>query len=115
MPLRGFLHRVKKEEVLDDDVDYIELDGTEQGGDGHLKIRITTLNDFSDTEVIQQMLRDKNIVFVKIKALKEKDMTELKRSVDRLRKTCVALDGDIAGVDEDYLIVTPNGVRVHRS
>ncbi len=115
MPLRGFLHRVRKEEVMDDDIDYIELDGTEHAGDGHQKIRIATLNDFADTDMIQQMLREGSIVFIKIRALKEKDMTELKRAVDRLRKTCVALEGDIAGIDEDYLVVTPNSVRVHRS
>ncbi|MCK4967922.1 MAG: cell division protein SepF [Candidatus Aenigmarchaeota archaeon] len=114
MPLRGFLHRVKKEELPADDIDYIELDGTEAAGDGSQKIRIATLNEFADTEMIQQMLREGSIVFVKIRALKDKDMTELKRSVDRLRKTCVALEGDIAGIDEDYLVITPNGVRVHR-
>ena len=51
---------------------------------------------------------------MKIKVLKEKDMSELKRAIDRLRKTCVAIDGDIAGVDDDFIVLTPPGVKIHR-
>ncbi len=113
MPIRGFLSRTKEPEY--EDFDYIEVDEDvvhEEGG--KLLIKVRTLSEFKDVEVIQQDVRSGNIVFVKIKPLKERDMMELKRAIDKLRKTCVALDGDIAGVDEDYIVVTPAGVRVHR-
>ncbi|NPA38784.1 MAG: cell division protein SepF, partial [Candidatus Nanohaloarchaeota archaeon] len=29
--------------------------------------------------------------------------------------TVMSLEGDIAGVDEDYIILTPEGVRISRS
>ena len=113
MPIRGFLS--KEKDVEYNDFDYIEIDesATPQN-EGHLKIKVKTLNDFKDVEEVQQELRQGNIIFVKIKPLKDRDMLELKRAIDKLRKTCVAVNGDIAGIDEDYIVVTPEGVVIHR-
>ena len=41
-------------------------------------------------------------------------LIELKRAVDKLKKTCVAMDGDIIGVDEDFLVLTPNYAKIWR-
>ena len=46
--------------------------------------------------------------------MRERDISELKRSVDRIRKTCMAMGGDIVGVDEDFLIVCPSYARIYR-
>lgn len=114
MPVRGFLERFKKDESTGDDVDYIEIDNLDDKSDGKFLIKIRTLGDFADTEAIQNDIRQNNIIFVKIKPLKDKDITELKRAVDRLRKTCLAINGDIAGIDEDFLVITPEAVKIHR-
>ena len=113
MPIRGFLSKSREYEL--DEMDYIEVDeSATERKDGHLKIKVKTLNEFRDVEDVQQELRNGNIVFVKIKPLRDRDMMELKRAIDKLRKTCVAVDGDIAGIDEDYVVVTPEGVVIHR-
>ncbi len=116
MPIKGFLEKIKGSSPVEeeDDVDYIELESSDAQNDGKLQIKIESLTEFADTERIQSALREGCIVWVKIKPLKEKDMAELKRSVDRLRKTCVAVNGDIAGIDEDFLILTPEKVTIHR-
>ena len=49
-----------------------------------------------------------------IKGLKEKDMTELKRAIERIRKTCLAINGDIAGVSDEWVIICPEFAKVHR-
>ncbi len=113
MPIRGFLSRTKEPEF--EVFDYIEIDeDTVHDEGGKLLIKVRTLSEFKDVELIQQDVRSGNVVFVRIKPLKERDIMELKRAIDKLKKTCVALDGDIAGIDEDYIVVTPPGVRVHR-
>ena len=115
MVLRGILNKKTSEDLMSEQVDYVELEGmTEKSGSGKF-IKIVTLNDFSDVEIIQRELRNGNIVWVRIKPLKDKDMIELKRAIDRLKKTCIAVNGDIAGVDEDYLILSPEGVKIHRA
>lgn len=106
----------KKEEQKEEEPkeEYLEIDTSVLGREQKISIRIENLRDFSDTDRIQQMLRDGNVVFLRIRNLREEDISELKRAVDKLKKTCTAMNGDIVGVDEDFLIITPSFVRVYR-
>ncbi|MFQ6020942.1 MAG: cell division protein SepF [Candidatus Aenigmatarchaeota archaeon] len=95
--------------------EFIELDTTEvETPTGKIPIRVDKIEDFSDSDRIQKKIREGSIVLVKIKKLKEKDLSELKRAIDKLRKTCIAMNGDIAGIDEDWIIVTPQFAHVAR-
>jgi SepF-like predicted cell division protein (DUF552 family) len=97
-----------------EDDEYVELDAITDDGERNVKIRVATLNEFGDVERVQTLLRENNIVWVKIKPLKDKDMTDLKRAIDRLKKTISAINGDIAGIDEDWIVACPSFARVHR-
>ena len=62
------------------------------------------------------MLREGyTIALVNIKPLKDKDLVELKRAINKLKKTCDAIRGDIAGFGDDYIIVTPSFARIYRT
>lgn len=95
--------------------EFIELDTQDvETPTGKVPIKVDKLEDFSDTDRIQKQIRDGNIVLVKIKALRGKDISELKRAIDKLRKTCIATNGDIAGIDEDWIILCPNYAHIAR-
>jgi SepF-like predicted cell division protein (DUF552 family) len=94
--------------------EFLEIDTSALAEEKKISVRIENLKDFSDTDRIQQMLRDGNVIFLRIRDLRESDISELKRAVDRLKKTCAAMNGDIVGVDEDFLIITPSFARVYR-
>lgn len=94
--------------------DFVELEPTHFDEKVGVTVKIDNLSSYADTDRIQTMLRNGNVVFLKIKDLRERDINELKRSVDKLRKTCSAMNGDIVGVDEDYLIITPSFARIFR-
>lgn len=95
--------------------EFIELDtGEVETPSGKIPIKVDKLEDFSDTDRIQKTMREGAIVLVKIKALRNKDISELKRAIDKLRKTCIAMNGDIAGIDEDFIIITPSFAHVAR-
>ena len=81
---------------------------------GSIGIKVEMLSDFADTERVLRAVRDGNVVFLKIKTLKEKDIGELKRAVDKLKKTVIANNGDIAGVEQDWLILAPEFAKVVR-
>ena len=102
-----------REEPGEDKEEFIEIQ-TEGEDRGRMNIRIENLKDYRDVEGVQRLLREGNIVFLRIKKLKERDLGELKRSVERLRRTSVAMNGDIIGVDEDYLILTPPSAKIYR-
>jgi len=81
---------------------------------GKLGIKIEKLNDFADSDRILRHIREGSIVFLRIKGLKEKDMGELKRAVEKLKKSIVANSGDMVGVEQDWLILTPGYAAIQR-
>ncbi len=94
--------------------EYVELDDLTEEESSKVKIKVHTLNEYGDVEPVQDMLRDGSIVWVKIKPLRDKDMTDLKRAIDRIKKTVRSINGDVAGIDEDWLIATPEYAHIHR-
>jgi SepF-like predicted cell division protein (DUF552 family) len=54
------------------------------------------------------------IALVNIKPLKDRDLVELKRAVNKLKKTCDAVEGDIAGFGEDWVAITPSFAAIYR-
>lgn len=97
--------------------EYVEL-SSEQGEQPEAKILVKpfTLEDFDDVKPILDDLREGyTIPLVNIKPLKDKDLVELKRAINKLKKTTETIDGDIAGFGEDWIVVTPSFAKIHRS
>lgn len=103
-----------KEDKEIDEEDFIELDTDSSEDKRKVGLIIDTLNDYRGVDQIQKLVREGNVVLLKIKRMKDRDMGELKRCVERLRKTSLAMNGDIIGVEEDYLILTPPAVKIQR-
>ena len=106
--------RKKEEGEAGKESEFLELDSSAFERQREVNVHVETLEDFSDTNRIQDLVRDGAVVFLKIKKLRMQDISELKRSVEKLRKTCSAMSGDIVGVDEDFLVLTPNFAKVFR-
>jgi SepF-like predicted cell division protein (DUF552 family) len=96
--------------------EYMEIDVAARGqGRGKVIIRTFTLEDFSDVKEILEVLREGNTVaLINMQPLKEKDLIELKRAISKLKKTCDAIEGDIAGFGDDYLILAPDFAEIYR-
>jgi SepF-like predicted cell division protein (DUF552 family) len=110
MILERILGKKKKEEGLE----WAELGIEAFKEEKRVNVRVETLRGIDDADRIQQLVREGTICFVRIKELRQHSLTELKKCVNRLKKTCLAMGGDIIGVDEDFIIVTPGFARVWR-
>ena len=97
--------------------DYIEIDlGAATQRKAKILIRPFILKVFEDINPILNAIREGyTIALINIKSLKEKDIVELKRVVNKLKKTCDAIEGDIAGFGEDWIVVTPSFANVYRT
>jgi len=79
-------------------------------------VRPFVMEEFEDIKEVLDVLREgSTVALINIRPLKEKDLVELKRAVSKLRKTCEAIDGDIAGFGEDYVVAVPYFARIHRN
>ncbi len=95
---------------------YVELDTEQEELKSKVIVRPFVLTDFEDTRPILDTLREgSTIIIINIKPLKEKDIVELKRAINKIKKTADAIEGEIAGFSEDFLIVTPSFAEIYRT
>ena len=79
-------------------------------------VRPFVMEDFDDIKPVLDTLREGyTIALINIRPLKEKDLVELKRAINKLKKTADAIEGDIAGFGEDYIVATPSFASVYRT
>lgn len=94
---------------------YVELDTEAEDIKSKILVRPFTISDFEDIKPILDSLREGyTIALINIKPLKEKDLVELKRAINKLKKTTDAIEGEIAGFGEDYIVVTPSFAKIYK-
>ncbi len=120
----GFLSKLKEKLGTTSDSDlfdeggqsYVEL-GSESAADtkSKLMVRPFVIEEFEQIKPILDALREGHtIALVNIKPLKDKDLVELKRAINKLKKTCDAIEGDIAGFGENWIAAVPNYAYIYR-
>jgi SepF-like predicted cell division protein (DUF552 family) len=104
------------EDFMDDYVE-INADGSSsKKGGSKVVVRPFIIEDFADIKPALDSLREGyTIALLNIRPLKDKDLVELKRAVSKLKKTCDAIEGDIAGFGEDWIVVTPSFASIYRA
>ncbi|MBS3113507.1 cell division protein SepF [Candidatus Woesearchaeota archaeon] len=120
----GFLSKLKEKlgsgsssEMFEEaEQGYVEL-GSESGADtrSKLMVRPFAIEEFEHIKPILDALREGHtIALINIKPLKDKDLVELKRAINKLKKTCDAIEGDIAGFGENWIAAVPNFAYIYR-
>ena len=94
--------------------EYVELDMGERESEEKIIIQVEKLDNLLDTNRIQGKIREGRVLFIKIKEFKERDVNELKRALEKVKRTCLAVEGDIAGIGDDWIICTPKNTKIHR-
>lgn len=117
----GFLDTLKAKlgggqrfDELESEEGYVELD-TDAVERSKVLVRPFQLEQFEDVKPVLNALREGyTIALVNIKPLKDRDLVELKRAINKLKKTTDAIEGEIAGFGEDYIVVTPSFASIYR-
>lgn len=118
--VKNFFSKRKEDFEQDDQMeseDFVELDTSAPASQSDQKVvvRPFVITDFSDVKQILEVLRESyTIALINIKPLKDKDLLELKRAINKLKKTCEAIEGDVAGFGDDYIVVTPYFAEIYR-
>lgn len=106
---------LKYENEDEDQDEYVEVVPKKDTGKTKVQIKYFVISDYSDVKGILDFVREGySIIFAKIKTLKNKDVTELKRAILKIKKTCEAVGGDIVGIDEDFILIIPSYAKVSK-
>ncbi len=97
--------------------DYLEIDQNAKAlTKAKVVVKTFTLREFTDIKEPLDALREGyTIALINVTELRQKDVTELKRAVAKLKKTCEAIEGDVAGFGDDWVVATPAFAEVYRA
>ncbi|MDI6655687.1 MAG: cell division protein SepF [Candidatus Hydrothermarchaeota archaeon] len=119
MGIREFFSRLRGGQEQKSEVkDYVELPVQAESSPTlapERYVKVCKLKGFSDVDITASELGEGNIVILDIKPLADRSTTELRHAVDEIKDICTSMGGDIAGLSEYHLIMTPPSVKIERS
>ncbi|WP_406656841.1 cell division protein SepF [Methanolobus sp. ZRKC2] len=77
-------------------------------------IRVAELTNLNELTALKREIYDGNIVMIDISNIKA-DKLLLDRALKDLKDVVVDVHGDIAGIKDDQVLVTPSGIKIDRS
>jgi len=118
--MAAFLNFGKKKEVFveDESDDYLsisEVDSKTHVEDKLIDVKVFVLDDYENIRDILDIVRgEKTMCLIDIHLLRNKDPDELRRAVDKLKKTVEVIDGEVVGFHENWILAAPKSVHIHK-
>ena len=98
------------------DGEYIDLAEEAVGmtsTEGQIQVKVAELQNYDDLKDFSEFIYGGHILLLDLNQISSDDM-ELERSTNELKRVVQDIDGDIAGLGRNWLIVTPSGVKIDR-
>ncbi len=118
--MAAFLNFGKKQEVFveDESDDYLSIseDNSKSHSSEHVvDVKVFVLDDYENIRDILDVIRgEETMCLIDIHLLRNKDPDELRRAVDKLKKTVEAVSGEVVGFHENWIMVAPKHVYIHK-
>jgi len=77
-------------------------------------LKAMPLRDLSDVEVVKHELKRGNIIILKITPLARKSIEDVKVAVNELSNFTKSIEGDIASLGEERVVIVPKAVQIWR-
>lgn len=77
-------------------------------------LRAMPLRNLSDLEVIKTEVTNGNILIIRITPLASKNIEDVKRAVNELYEFAESINGDIARLGEERVVICPQNIRIWR-
>lgn len=94
----------------------VELPVEEEAGEPRdtVLVRVENLGGINDVERIERLVKQGNIVFLKIADLQKRDLGQFKQTVEMLKRRSIQFGWDIVGIEDGYLVLTPKFAKIVR-
>ncbi len=77
-------------------------------------VKPLTLESVGDVEDITSELRRGNIILLNISPLYKKNTVKLKQAISELKGAVLEMDGDIARITEEKVLLTPSRIKISK-
>lgn len=127
MPSLGIFHKTKKEEDPkveeknatpapnpSPDPTPAETPSENKEATNKTYLKAMPLRDLSDLESIKNEVRNGNILILRITPLANKNVEDVKQAVNELYEFAESINGDIARLGEERVVICPPKIRIWR-
>ncbi len=116
---KGFLSKLigSKPKVWVDEYTELDMGMYEEGLDeepAEMYVRIAQLSNLNELPELKKEVYEGNIVMIDISLIKN-DKLISERAIRGLRQVAADVRGDIAGIGDNQVIVTPRSVKINRT
>ena len=77
-------------------------------------LKAMPLRDLSDISKITQEIKSGNIIILKVTPLATKSIVDIKKAVNKLCDFVKTINGDIARLGEERIVITPSDIQIWR-
>jgi hypothetical protein len=77
-------------------------------------LKAMPLRSLSDLDMIKNEVKSGTILIIKVSPLASKSIEDVQKAVNDLCEFVKTVDGDIARLGEERIVITPSGVRIWR-
>ncbi|MCH8519817.1 MAG: cell division protein SepF [Nanoarchaeota archaeon] len=122
--MAGFFSKLggKRETYVEDTQDeYLALNESEiivnnPKREYDVEVQVFVLDDYEHIRKILDTIRSETTMcLIDIHLLRNKDPDELKKAIDKLKKTVEAVSGELIGFHENWIMAIPKNVKVRRN
>jgi SepF-like predicted cell division protein (DUF552 family) len=78
-----------------------------------LKLGLMVMERYADLEkVLSKFRKGDSVILVKVSPMRDRDMSELKKAIDRLKTHCNVTGSDLAALDDNWVVLVPPVVQL---
>lgn len=115
MVIVGFFNKVMARNDSIDLEDFLNnMDAVEEESyeNADALVKPMDLNNDADAELVIKEVRRGNLALVSIADLNKRNKAKLKELLSRIKSEIRALDGDVAGISAERVLVTPSKIKI---
>lgn len=112
----GLFTRNKDENASLADQEFVDLRDHEAPttDEAPFNVRVAEMHRVEDLKALSGLVYEGDMLLIDLEPIAD-DEVALRRVTKEFKKIAEDIDGDVAGVGEDLLLVSPTGVKVDRS
>lgn len=96
--------------------EYKEIDLSEYEMETEVKtyVKFGKISEINELPIVKREIFEGNIVILDISLLKSDEIV-MKRFLREIKMVVEDINGDIAGIGENYIVITPKSIRIDRN
>ena len=95
-------------------VSLMDIEQSEEPTPAEIYIRVATLTSLTQLPELKREIFKGNIIMLDVSGMKNDKLT-MNRALKDLKEVTIDMKGDIAGIGEQWVVVTPTAIKVDRT